>query len=307
MIMFPPSVLPCGKPSSPEGEALKGLVIYMKQKRAVAINDISCMGKCSLTVALPIISAMGIETVVLPTAVLSTHTAFEGFTFCDLTEEIGKTQRHWESLNAHFDCIYSGYLGSFTQISLVEKFIESFKAEDTLVVIDPVLGDNGQLYKNFTVEFAAQMAKLCAKADVITPNLTEAAYLLNRSYIGDGYTEEDIKELLIELSKLGAKKVVLTGISFDRKRLGVAMYDSLTGEYSYYKNERISSMFHGTGDVWASTFTGALVRGYDFEKSAQIATDFTVDCIKATLDDKEEHWYGVKFEQCLPSLVKEYA
>lgn len=281
--------------------------MYMKQKRAVAINDISCMGKCSLTVALPIISAMGIETAVLPTAVLSAHTAFEGFTFCDLTDEIDKTREHWEKLKVHFDCIYSGYLGSLRQISLVEKFIDSFKAEDTLVVVDPVLGDNGRLYKNFTDVFAAEMAKLCAKADVITPNLTEAAYLLKREYLGDGYTEEDIKELLAELSKLGAKKVVLTGISYDESSLGVAMYDSLTGEYTYYKNEKISSMSHGTGDVWASTFVGSYVKGYGFEKSAEIATDFTVECLKATLDDKEEHWYGVKFEQCLPSLIKKYA
>ncbi len=281
--------------------------MYMKQKRAVAINDISCMGKCSLTVALPIISVMGVETVVLPTAVLSTHTAFDGFTFCDLTDEIDKTRKHWENLNAHFDCIYSGYLGSLTQISLVEQFIDGFKTEDTLVVIDPVLGDNGKLYKNFTEDFAAEMAKLCSRADVITPNLTEAAYLLKREYIGNGYTEEEIKELLVELSKLGAKKIVLTGISYDKMSLGVAMYDSVTKEYTYYKNEKISSMFHGTGDVWASTFVGSYVKGYDFMKSAQIATDFTVECIKATLDEKEEHWYGVKFEQCLPELIKEYA
>lgn len=279
----------------------------MKQKRAVAINDISCMGKCSLTVALPIISAMGVETVVLPTAVLSTHTAFEGFTFCDLTQEMTPTKKHWEKLKAHFDCIYSGYLGSLTQISLVEDFIDTFKSQDTLVVIDPVLGDNGKLYKNFTQDFADEMARLCARADVITPNLTEASYMLRRDYVGSGYTEEYIKELLCDLSKLGAKKIILTGISYDNKSLGVAMYDSVKGEYSYYKNEKISSMFHGTGDVWASTFVGSYVKGYDFEKSVQIATDFTVECIKATIDDKEEHWYGVKFEQCLPELIREYA
>lgn len=279
----------------------------MKQKRAVAINDISCMGKCSLTVALPIISSLGIETVVLPTAVLSSHTAFEGFTFCDLTGEFAPITQHWKQRAEEFDCIYSGYLGSLRQIELVEHFIRDFKTEDTTVIIDPVLGDHGRLYTNFTKEFAESMAKLCAYADVITPNLTEAAFLLGREYVGEGYTEEYVKELLCELASLGAKKIILTGISFDEKRLGIACYDAASGEYSYYAGERIESMFHGTGDVWASSFTAAYVKGYDFAQAAKIATDFTVQCIKATVDDKENHWYGVKFENCLADFCIKYA
>ncbi len=279
----------------------------MKQKRTVAINDISCMGKCSLTVALPIISSLGIETVVLPTAVLSAHTAFEGFTFCDLTDEFTPVTEHWKKRGEQFDCIYSGYLGSKRQIDLVGRFIDDFKGEDTKVIIDPVLGDHGILYKNFTEDFAQSMAKLCQKADVITPNLTEASYMLKREYIGEGYTEEYIKELLMDLATLGAKKIILTGISFDEKRLGVACYDSLTKEYTYYAGERIESMFHGTGDVWASSFTAAFVKGYEFSKAAKIATDFTVKCIKATIDDKENHWYGVKFENCLADFCNKYA
>lgn len=274
----------------------------MKLKRAVAINDISCIGKCSLTVALPVISAMGIECAVLPTAVLSAHTAFEGFTFCDLTHQIKPVSDHWEKRNEHFDTIYSGYLGSIEQIELVADFIDTFKARDTKVIIDPVLGDKGRLYTNFTMEFPRKMRKLCKKADVITPNLTEAAFLTGREYVGEGYTEEYIKELLEELSALGAKKVVLTGVSYDEKRLGVACYDSEKKEYTYYPGERIESMFHGTGDVWASTFTGAYTKGVEFAKAAELATDFTVECIKATMDDKENHWYGVKFELCLPML-----
>lgn len=279
----------------------------MKQKRTVAINDISCMGKCSLTVALPIISSLGIETVVLPTAVLSAHTAFEGFTFCDLTDEFTPVTEHWKSRGEQFDCIYSGYLGSQRQIDLVGRFIDDFKTDSTKVIIDPVLGDHGRLYKNFTQDFADSMAKLCARADVITPNLTEASFMLGTEYIGDGYTEEYIKDLLIKLSSLGAKKIILTGISFDDKRLGVACYDSLTKEYTYYAGQRIESMFHGTGDVWASSFTAAFVKGYEFEEAARIATDFTVQCIKATIDDKENHWYGVKFENCLADFCIKYA
>ena len=279
----------------------------MRQKRTVAINDISCMGKCSLTVALPIISSLGIETVVLPTAVLSAHTAFEGFTFCDLTDEFVPVTEHWKSRGEKFDCIYSGYLGSQRQIDLVGGFIDEFKDADTKVIIDPVLGDHGRLYKNFTQSFADSMARLCAKADVITPNLTEASYMLGTEYVGEGYTEEYIKGLLIKLSALGAKKVILTGISYDSKGLGVACYDSLTKEYTYYAGERIESMFHGTGDVWASSFTAAYVKGYGFTEAARIATDFTVECIKATVDDKDNHWYGVRFENCLSDFCIKYA
>lgn len=279
----------------------------MKQKRTVAINDISCMGKCSLTVALPIISSLGIETVVLPTAVLSAHTAFDGFTFCDLTNEFTPITEHWKKRGEHFDCIYSGYLGSKRQIELVGGFVDSVRDENTKVIIDPVLGDHGRLYTNFDEDFARSMAKLCAKADVITPNLTEAAFMLGRDYVGEGYSEEYIKSLLRDLSQLGAKKIVLTGISYDEKRLGVASYDSENDEYTYYANEKVESVFHGTGDVWASSFTAAYVKGYDFSEAAKIATDFTAECIKATLDDKEEHWYGVKFENCLASFCNKYA
>lgn len=282
-------------------------MIYMKQKRIVAINDISCLGKCSLTVALPIISALGIECAVMPTAVLSAHTAFEGFTFHDLTDEIKPIADHWKKRSERFDCIYSGYLGSLRQIQLVADFIDDFKGENTAVVIDPVLGDNGRLYANFTEDFPREMAKLCQKADVITPNLTEAALLLQREYVGSGYTEEYIKELLTSLATLGAKKIILTGVSYDDKKLGVACYDSGSGEYSYYAQECIRSMFHGTGDVWTSSFTAAFVKGYDFAEAAAIATDFTVKCIKATLDDMEDHWYGVKFENCLGEFCRKYA
>ena len=279
----------------------------MKQKRAVAINDISCMGKCSLTVALPIISSLGIETLVVPTAVLSAHTAFENFTFFDLTDQIDKIRRHWQELGESFDCIYSGYLGSFRQIELVSSFADTFRSPSTPVIVDPVMGDNGRLYPNFDSEFASAMAKLCSKADIITPNLTEAAFLLGKEYVGSGYGEAYIKNLLKELCSLGCKKALITGVSFADEHLGVACYDKEADEYTYCSTKKLSHMFHGTGDVFASSFVAAFVKGKSFTEAAQIAADFTSDCIKATIDDKENHWYGVKFENCLADFAAKYS
>ena len=195
-------------------------------KRIVTIQDISCIGKCSLTVALPIISACGVETAVIPTAVLSTHTAFQGFTFRDLTEEITPISEHWKKEGIGFDAIYTGYLGSFEQLELVSRLIDQFKTEDNLIIVDPVMADNGALYPGFTQEFVAEMAKLCGKADVIVPNLTEASYMLQIPYVGEEYSEENIKEMLVSLSQLGTKKVVLTGVSFAPDQLGVMAYDA---------------------------------------------------------------------------------
>lgn len=279
----------------------------MKQKRIVAINDISCLGKCSLTVALPIISSLGIETVVLPTAMLSAHTAFEGFAFCDLTDQFGNIADHWKRLNESFDYIYSGYLGSEKQIELVSGFIDQFGRDDTTVMVDPVLGDNGRLYAGFTRDFAHKMVTLCKKADIITPNLTEASFILQREYVGFGYDEDYILDMLRALSELGVRKIALTGVSYEKDKVGVASYDAETGEYSYCENRRFESMFHGTGDVWASSFIAAYAKDHGFKRAVEIATEFTFDSIKATLDDKDEHWYGVKFENCLKDFADKYA
>jgi len=272
-------------------------------KRIVTVQDISCVGKCSLTVALPIISAMGSEAAVIPTAVLSTHTAFPSFTFCDLTKEIAPICEHWKSAGIDFDAIYTGYLGSFEQIELTEKLIADFKTENTVVVVDPAMADGGKLYKGFTEAFAKRMGLLCGKADVIVPNITEASFMLGVPYIGEGYSEEYIKEMLVKLTELGCKTAVLTGVSFEEGNLGVMAYNSESGEYFSYFRERIPESYHGTGDVYASTFVGALMRGRSVEDALMVATDYTVECIKSTVVNTPDRKYGVNFEALVPYLV----
>lgn len=273
-------------------------------KRIVTIQDISCVGKCSLTVALPVISAMGVECAVLPTAVLSTHTMFRGFTFRDLTCDIEPVAAHWKREKIGFDAIYTGYLGSFEQLKLVSEFIDGFRTPENLVFIDPVMADNGKLYPGFTPQFAREMAGLCGRADVIVPNLTEAAFLLDRPYRGEGYDEAYIRELLKRLAGLGAKQAVLTGVSFAPGELGVMGYDAWRDEFFSYFHRRLDASFHGTGDIFSSTAVGALMRGFPLEKALALAADYTVDCIECTMNSPGHAWYGVEFERAVPNLLK---
>ena len=272
-------------------------------KRIVTIQDISCIGKCSLTVALPIISACGVETAVIPTAVLSTHTAFDGFTFRDLTDEIPPIAAHWKAQGMAVDAIYTGYLGSFQQLEIVSQFFDQFKTPENLILVDPVMADNGALYAGFTPEFVQEMAKLCGKADIIVPNLTEACYLLNIPYPGEDYTRADIQHILTELGKLGCKQVVLTGVSLEPGRLGVMAYDTEKQTFFEYYNEKMPSSFHGTGDVFASVMVGAMMRGCPLEDALRLAVDFTLESIRKTVADPEHRWYGVNFEEAIPLLV----
>lgn len=272
-------------------------------KRIITVQDISCVGKCSLTVALPVISAMGVEACVLPTAVLSTHTAFKGFTFRDLTGDLPAITKHWQEEKIHFDAIYTGYLGSLEQINLMHQLIKDFGGGSTRVIVDPCMADNGSLYSGFTLKFAQAMAGLCAKADVIVPNLTEASFLLGQPYIASGYTKEYIEELVKKLAGLGARRVVLKGVSFDEKKIGIASYDSDSQKINWYFHEKMPQNFHGTGDIFASVLTGALVRGLSLDKACRLAADFVVEAIRATLSHKDYNWYGVDFETALPSLV----
>lgn len=277
----------------------------MKLKRIVTIQDISCFGKCSLTVALPLISAMGIETCVIPTAVLSTHTGdFKGYTYHDLTNDIPGIAQHWKSIDLQFDSIYTGYLGSFEQLDIVSDFFDKFKSENTQIFVDPVMGDRGKLYAGFTPDFAKEMAKLCSKADIIVPNLTEAAFLLGEPY-QQNYDEKYIKELLKRLTGLGCRAAVLTGIIFSPEKQGAVAYDSQRDEYYSSFGENVNQFFHGTGDTFSSVFFGALTKGFDIQQALDLAVDFTVECIRCTADDSQEHWYGVKFEQCIPHLVEQ--
>lgn len=273
----------------------------MTYNRILTIQDISCVGQCSLTVALPILSACGIETCVLPSAVLSTHTSgFSGFTCRDLTEDIPSIRAHWEKEGITFSAIYTGYLGSTKQIDYVKEIIDSRLKEGGLTVIDPAMADNGKLYPAFDGEFVQAMKKLCASADIILPNITEACFLTDIPYQTE-YGKDYILKLLDKLIDIGAKKVVLTGVSYSPDTTGVVVYEK--GEYAYYEHRRIPKGCHGTGDVYASAFVGALVRGRTIYDAAQIAADYTVKCIENTLDDPD-HWYGVKFETALPDLIK---
>ena len=267
-------------------------------KRILTIQDISCVGKCSLTVALPIISAQGIEAAILPTAVLSTHTAFNSFTFRDLTEDIAPICKVWKSEGIEFDGIYTGYLGSKEQISLVLDIFRDF-GEGKLKFVDPAMGDNGVLYKGFDSDFAHEMAKLCAAADVIVPNLTEACFMLDKPYIASGYSEDYIKDLLVSLTKLGCKRAVLTGVGLAEDQLGCYGYDSKSGEFFYDFNQRKKQSFHGTGDVFASYCFASMMNENSLAKSAAMAADFVCECIDSTLNDDNPIWYGVNFEKVL--------
>lgn len=273
-------------------------------KRIVSVQDISCLGKCSLTVALPIISAMGVECAVVPTAVLSTHTMFRGYTFRDLTEDIKPIIKHWEKEGIKYDAVYTGYLGSFEQLQLVSEMFDTYKKHGALIVVDPVMADNGKLYPGFTEEFANNMAKLCGKADVIMPNLTEAAYMLNIPYVGSDYDEDYIKDLLVKLSGLGCRHAVITGVSFEKGKLGVMAYDSETKEYFKYFNTHLPVSYHGTGDIFSSCFVGGMMNGLGVNGALEVAVDYTVDCISKTMANPNSNSYGVDFEASIPMLVK---
>lgn len=272
-------------------------------KRILTIQDISCIGRCSLTVALPILSAMGHETAVLPTAVLSTHTQFSGVSFRDLTDDLLPIAEHWKREGFVFDAIYTGYLGSLRQIAIVKDYFRTFAKEPTLRIVDPVMGDNGKLYTGFDDTFAAHMAGLCREADIILPNLTEAAYLLQLEYHPAGYTELYIRDLLRRLCDSGTKKAVLTGVSFHEGELGVMSYDSLTDTFDAYFTEKIPVSYHGTGDCFASCFSGAVLQGRTMADALRLAADFVSESLTRTMADPQRRSYGVNFEEALPMLI----
>ncbi len=271
------------------------------EKRILTIQDTSCVGQCSLTVALPIISACGIETAILPSALLSTHTAgFTGFTVLDLTQEFPKIIKHWEKEKITFDGIYTGYVLA-SQIDYINEICDKFNKG--VKIIDPVMADNGSFYYGFDKAFAKKMSSLCYGADVILPNLTEAAFLLDEECVLSGYDENYIENLCKRLSeKLKAKTVVLTGVSFSEDKLGVCVYEN--GKAEYYFTQKISRNFHGTGDVYSSAFVSSYVLGKNALESASIAADYTVEAMKLTLPYQEQHTYGVFFEKALPLLLK---
>ena len=278
----------------------KNEVSIMSYKRVLTIQDISCVGQCSLTVALPIISACGIETSVLPSAVLSTHTmGFTGFTFRDLTEDMPAICAHWKKEGLTFDGIYTGYLGSAKQIEYVKSIIANTAAEGCLVAIDPAMADNGNLYPAFDLAYVEEMKKLCAEADYLLPNITEACFLTGMDYRTE-YDRAYIDALIAKLCGLGAKNVILTGVSYQKGRTGVAVYKN--GEMQYYEHEQIAGGIHGTGDIYASAFVGAKLRGKSAYDAAKIAADYVVECILESRKDPD-HTYGARFEPVLGKLI----
>ena len=304
-------------------------------KRLLTVQDLSCVGKCSLTVALPIISAMGIEACPLPTAVLSTHTAFEHYSFRDLTDEIPVIEDVWEQEGLRFDTVSSGYLGSARQIQYVKEIYHRFGKEQagnreaglsslagsagrtgqesavapaagtdsagTLLVVDPAMADGGQLYKGFTMEFVEAMKGLCGEADVIVPNLTEGCLLTGTPYREDG-DEEYWKELLVRLAALGSRSVVLTGFSAGGE-IGAISYSVEDGTFQSYVNEQLPVQYHGTGDIFASVLSGALTLGRTLDEAVRLSVDFTLESMRATQRDSQRVFYGVNFEEAIPMLV----
>lgn len=272
----------------------------MSYKKILTIQDISCVGQCSLTVALPILSACGMETCILPSAVLSTHTGgFSGWTFRDLTEDIPGIVDHWEKEQIKFDAIYTGYLGSLRQIELVKDMFARLSAPGCLKIVDPAMADNGKLYPAFDQAYVEAMAGLCAGADVVLPNLTEACMMTGCEY-RQNYDEAYIADVVAKLHAMGTKCVVLTGVGYQEGQTGVLI--SAPEGTHYYCHKKLSNSFHGTGDVYASAFVGSWIGGKTMVEAAQIAADFVCRCIENTVGD-ESHWYGVKFETALPYLI----
>ena len=272
----------------------------MPTPRVAAIHDLSCFGRCSLTIALPVLSAMGCQCCPLPTALLSAHTGFTGGSFLDLTEEMQRIADHWARIDIRFDGIYSGFLGSAAQISTVRQFIDRFRGTG-LVVIDPVLGDHGRAYRTCTPELCRGMKSLAEAADVITPNLTEAAILLEQPY--EAVQSADPAEIVRRLSLEGRRSVVLTGYSAGDGQTGALCFDRADGRIQAVQVQRVPRDFSGTGDLFTSVLTGAMVKGAPLIQAARTAADFVQSCAARTLANGNTDGEGVDFEPLLGMLT----
>ena len=273
----------------------------MPAPRIAAIHDLSCFGRCSLTIALPVLSAMGCQCCPLPTALLSAHTGFPGNTFLDLAAEMGRIAEHWAAMDLQFDAIYSGFLGSADQVDTVARFFDTFKKSDTAVIVDPVMGDHGTAYRTCTPELCRGMRVLAENSDVITPNLTEAALLLDRPY--EEIRQSDAYEVVRRLSLGGRRSVVLTGYSSESGQTGALCFDRDSGESKAVQTPREPQDFSGTGDLFASVLAGGVARGVPLFQAAQAAADFVRDCIARTLAEGLTEQDGVDFEPLLGQLT----
>ncbi len=276
----------------------------MRTPRIAAIHDMSGFGRCSLTVAIPVLSAMGLQCCPLPTAFLSTHTGgFEGFSFLDMTDEMPKAADHWKTLDMDFKCIYSGFLGSERQIEIVSEFIRDFREKDTIVVVDPVMGDHGAVYQTYTPALCEGMVHLAEQADVIVPNLTEAALLLGIPYEELPTGESGCREIVERLSLDGRRSVVLTGASVAPDLTGAMCFDAVSGQVSSIQVRRVPREFYGTGDVFASVLAGALVKGMDLTEATRQAVEFVRACAERTAEQNLPIREGVDFEPLLGLLA----
>lgn len=276
-------------------------------KRMAAIHDLSGLGKCSLTVALPIVSASGVECCCIPTALLSTHTGgFKGWTFRDLSEDIVPIASHWNELNVKFDAVYSGYLASPEQGRLLEQTIDLIAGENTLVIVDPAMADNGKYYANLGEPMTECFRSLMAKADIVTPNITEACFITNTEYTSGPCTMEFVEGLIEKLFALGPKIVAITGVSLEKAKVGVVAKDKESGKVCVVMNDAREGIFHGAGDIFASSFAALLTRGAELETALETAERFVADCIERTEKRGTPRHYGMDFESALPEYIKSF-
>lgn len=280
------------------------MIILEKQKKIALINDMSCVGRCSLTAALPIVSACGFQAVPLPTGVFSAQSEFEDFVCADLTDRMQSFSDHWKDIGVRFDAIYTGYLATRQQAETVKRFLIDFKKSDTLLIVDPVMGDNGEFYSGIDESFISEMRFLCAMADAITPNVTEAEMIAGIECTQPPYSADHIKELLINLRNLGTGRIVITGIESEDGQIGCAVYDSYTRKANMFFTPKAEGRFPGSGDVFASTLVSAIMKGKEFTEAVQIAMTFTCDCVEKTALSDDPRGFGLQFEPQIENLIK---
>ena len=280
------------------------MIFLEKQKKIALINDMSCIGRCSLTAAIPIISACGFQSVPLPTGIFSAHTEFDGFVCADMTKNMQNFADHWKKIGIRFDAVCTGFLASKEQAEIVKRFMIDFKKSDTVCIVDPVMGDNGSFYNGIDESFVDEMRFLCAMADIITPNVTEAEMIAGVDCTKAPYSADHIKELLIKLRSLGTGRIVITGIENEDGQIGCAVYDSYTRKANMFFTPKSEGRFPGAGDVFTAALTSAFMKGIEFNNAVQIAMTFTCDCVERTALTDEPRSFGLQFETQIDKLRK---
>lgn len=274
-----------------------------KQKKIALINDLSCIGRCSLTAAVPIISACGFNCVPFPTGIFSAQSEFDNFVCADLTDKMQPFADHWKNIGIRFDAVYTGYLANKNQAEIVKRFLIDFKKSDTFCIVDPVMGDNGEFYNGIDDSFVDEMRFLCSMADIITPNVTEAQMIAGVECTEAPYSTEHIKDLLIKLRSLGTPRIVITGIESDDGQIGCAVYDSFTHKANMFFTPKAEGRFPGAGDVFAASLVAAVMNGKEFTQAVQLAMTFACDCVEKTALSDEPRGFGLQFEPQIHKLI----